>query len=199
MITQYADYAENLRTEADFLLKNKKIFKPFVENGLLHVTGSYALDVLVWRDLDLYFEPNNPKGVYEIFAESLKLLTLDTTVTRIKLEKALYKKYAHVPKGIYLGIKVQFDENHLWKIDIWALDHKKVQNNLLREIASFKDKMTAEKRNLILRTKHALMGERERTPSFSSYFVYKAILEKNMENVDQIKTYIRSQGVFLPK
>ena len=45
-----------LRQEADDLLGSKDLRELLEEYGIPHITGSYALQLMTWRDLDIYLE-----------------------------------------------------------------------------------------------------------------------------------------------
>ena len=48
--------ADALKKEAEGLLKSEDLWRPFAQNGTIHVAGSTYLDLLVFPDLDVYFE-----------------------------------------------------------------------------------------------------------------------------------------------
>src|SRR5213075_179131 len=47
---------EQLHEEADDILDKKGLRKILDRYGILHVTGSYSLGLMTWRDLDIYLE-----------------------------------------------------------------------------------------------------------------------------------------------
>lgn len=187
--------ADELQKEAKDLLDNKSLWSPFISNGKIHVTGSAYLDLLVFPDLDVYFEIFDPKlNVIEIFAEAAKHLINMNEVSRLDITKDTQYKYSdQVPEGIFFQYRFN-NKKHVWKIDIWLFADKKVMNEKLLESQKFKEKITKDQRKLILLTKHKLAKPFGRTPCFSSYLVYKAVLEEGFNDVDQIIDYIRNQG-----
>ena len=187
--------ANELQKEARDLLNNKSLWSPFTSNGKIHLTGSTYLDLLVFPDLDVYYEVYDPKiNIIEIFAEASRYLIGMKEVKSLKLEKELNKRYPNkVPKGIFFQYKFN-NGKRLWKVDIWAIDDKKVFEEKIQESKDFKDKITQEKRKLILLAKNELAKPFGRTPVGSSYLVYKAVLEKGLTTIDQIFSYIRNQG-----
>ena len=52
--------ADQLRQEADALLNNDLLWQPFSSTGIIHLAGSTYLDLLVFPDLDVYYETKNP-------------------------------------------------------------------------------------------------------------------------------------------
>ena len=62
--------AKNLKNEAERIMKIKDIWQPFKNHGKIHLSGSAELDLLVYPDLDVYFDFYNSSPVLaEIFAE----------------------------------------------------------------------------------------------------------------------------------
>lgn len=189
------EITNKLQKEAKDLLNNKSLWSPFISSGKIHVTGSAYLDLLVYPDLDVYYEIFDPKiNIIDIFAEAARYFIGMKEVSSLKLEKELNKKYPNkVPEGIFFQYKIN-NGKHLWKVDIWAIADRKVLEKKMKELKNFKEKMNEDQRKLILLTKHQLAKPFGRTPVFSSYLVYKAVLEEGINDVDQIIAYIRNQG-----
>ncbi len=189
------EVANELQKEAKDLLDIKSLWSSFISNGKIHVTGSTYLNLLVFPDLDVYYEIFDPKiNVIEIFAEAARHFIGMKEVTSFQLEKELNKRYPNkVPEGIFFQYRFN-NGKRLWKVDIWAIADRKVLENKMLELKKFKEQMTEEQRKLILFTKHKLAKPFGRSPAFSSYLVYKAVLEKGINDVDQIIAYIRNQG-----
>ena len=185
--------ANTLQQEAQDLLHNKGLWQTLLSKGNIHVTGSSYLDLLVFPDLDVYFEAQNSNDVIDVFADTAKSFIKNKDVTSVELEKELYKRYTQVPKGIVL--QCRFNNGHrLWKIDIWAIEDPQVLTKNMQEMQAFKNQLTSKQREIILEAKHTLAKPFGRTPVGSSYLVYKAVLEEGINDVGQIITWIRNQG-----
>lgn len=186
--------ANELQIEAKSLLKDEALWHSFVKKGTIHVVGSTYLDLLVFPDLDVYFEAKDERHALAVFVAVAKELMVRDAVKSIKFEKDLHQRYPkQMPEGLFFQYRID-NGNRLWKVDIWAVADKAVVENKMQESASFKERMTREQRELILQAKHRLMAPFGRTPVGSSYLVYLAVLEQGLETVDAIITYIRSQG-----
>lgn len=48
-----------IKREADKLLYEKGLFNIFHDFGTPHIHGSYALNLMTWRDLDIYIQTDN--------------------------------------------------------------------------------------------------------------------------------------------
>ncbi len=185
--------SNELQKEAKDVLDNKLLWIPFTSNGKIHVTGSTYLDLLVFPDLDVYYEANDSVDIVDVFSEAARHIIVTNEVTSLEIEKELYKRYSQVPKGIFFQYRIN-NGKRLWKVDIWAISDKTVFEKQMLESRKFKEKITESNRKLILLVKDKLAKPFGRTPCFSSYLVYKAVLEEGINDVDQIFDYIRKQG-----
>jgi hypothetical protein len=185
------EIASLLQKEAQNLLSTEILWNSLLSCGNVHLAGSTYLDLLIFPDLDVYYEPTN-ENVIPLFARVASELINIKDVMSIELEKEMYKRYK-VPKGVCLQYRFNNGE-HLWKVDIWALEDKNILLEKMEETKLFKNKLTEKKRALILQTKHKLAAPFGRTPIGSSYLVYKAVLEENLDSVESIIAYIRQKG-----
>ncbi|MHA1558358.1 MAG: hypothetical protein ACTSXG_00910 [Alphaproteobacteria bacterium] len=194
MHESYSKLSKQLHEDATNILHDKNLWEVFENYGKIYKAGSFFLDLLVYPDLDVYFEVPKHFNVLDVFAEISKSLVNHQNVKSIRLEKELYKINPIVPKGVYLQLKFRTNEDIMWKIDIWSLD-KKCQNKILGELNLLKSKIDFSKRELILKIKNMLKRKDGCTPSFSSYHVYKAVLNEELTNIEDIKSYIKGRGV----
>lgn len=195
-MANYRETADVLHQEATQLLKDHSLWHLFNQNGKLHAAGSYALDLLVWRDLDLYFEPAAGKNGLSVLADVTRELVLSPNVRRLKLEKSFNTINPFLPKGIYLGLKIITTEDITWKVDIWVVE-KEYQTQKLQETADLKAAidLRPELKELILSLKHQLKGNAHRTPSLSSYYVYQGVLEHDIKLIDEMKLFLKEKGL----
>ena len=186
-----------LHKEAKKLLENAYFWEPF-EQGKIYPSGSYFLDLLASLDLDVYFVPGKTKkSVEDIFANAAKFYVKHASVVSIRVEKALHTQYTTVPKGYYLQVKIEVPSGNIWQVDIWTLSDKRVLDKLLNETNILKSKIDPKTRALILKTKNAILRPDGSTPSFSSYYIYKAILEEGLKGLKDIKAYLVQNGIKL--
>jgi len=186
--------ADQLRQEADALLNNDLLWQPFSSTGIIHLAGSTYLDLLVFPDLDVYYETKNPDHLISTFADATRNLIRCEDVTSIECEKDMHKRYPkQVPKGIFLQYRFN-NGMRLWKVDIWAVEDKRVLIEKMQESKKFKETMTPQQRKTILLSKHKLAAPFGRTPVGSSYLVYKAVLEEGLNDIEEILAYIRKHG-----
>jgi hypothetical protein len=82
-----------------------------------------------------------------------------------------------LPAGLYWGVRAQQDPSVQWKLDIWA--------------------QSPEARVTILQLKQALLTPEGRTPVFSGYHIYCAVIDHGMRDLEQVKKYLTGKGVSL--
>lgn len=161
----------------------------FSSHGEVLYAGSFVMDLLVWKDIDLNIivEKNKRNEV----AKKLVSDFLDREdVTRIKILKDLFQKYGDcMPNSLYVGVEISG-----WKFDIHILDEKEASKTK-QKTDKFLSAMTDEKKEKILFYKNELIEKYGRCPKFSSYHLYHAILFENLQNTDEIYQYLRLKGV----
>ena len=135
---------KELQIEADAILNDESLWKPFTDHGIIHPVGSFALGLLVYGDLDVYYEPTNPKNLIEIVANGLHTATQKNAIKTIRFERELYKKAPKVPPGIYLQYKLEVKSGRIWQIDIWSVD-KDYQDRFLQEVELVNNSRLKEK------------------------------------------------------
>ena len=50
---------ENIKKEANEILNEKGLFSILAAYGKVNISGSYSLDLMTWKDLDIYLEAEN--------------------------------------------------------------------------------------------------------------------------------------------
>lgn len=184
-----------LQQEAKAILQNKALWEPFLTKGKIIPCGSFDLELLVYGDLDVYFESHGPREVTATFAAAMERAGTMDEIQSIRFERDLYKREPKAPQGLYLQLK--FDNGvRVWQIDIWSIG-KNQQDAVFKEHEARKAKLTPQTRELILKLKRELMADKGKTPSFCSFYVYKAVLEEGITELEDIKDYLVKQGIKL--
>lgn len=174
----------------------KKNFESFLQNyGTVFYTGSYALNLMTWRDIDLQIKIDNSSKPIETIKLLLHSFLADQDTINAKYINFTNYKKSYMPEGYYLGLKM-WDKyiNENWKIDIWILAEHDFQKN--RDfIDLIKQNLTDDKKRQILDIKFKLKGDNDNPPSLSSYYVYQAILIEKIEKEKDIMSFLRMKGV----
>jgi hypothetical protein len=177
-----------LKEEADFILQAVNLYPIVQPYGRITPTGSYYLDVMAYPDIDLYL---SKVSVTELFAIGGQLAACDL-VYRVVFEKS---QTTRLPGGLYLKPRIRYGEwGRPWKIDIWSLADEVIDRQMA-EIHRFKQAMTAEIQEQIIRYKHAILTASQRTPMYSGYHIYKAFIDEGLTDFQAVTAYLVEQGI----
>lgn len=199
MISQHRETATTIRSNAKKILEGKKIESKIKQMGELFYTGSYALDLMTWNDIDM--QVILKEGVDPIQSFSALFNQLAAYPGFIEGQMIHFKGHykPKMPRGLYLGINVDFpDEGGIWKLDLWALSPKDFAKNRAL-IETLSSKLDPEVRDLILEFKHEMMSGSTRVPQMGSHFLYQAILLEGIKDRESLYQYFATQGVNIKK
>ncbi|MCK4935167.1 MAG: hypothetical protein KAR79_06225 [Simkaniaceae bacterium] len=180
--------ADTLKKEADILLYEKGLYDLLSKYGKVSFVGSYALDLLAWRDIDLELQMQVPHSISD-FMDLAKDLAEFPGVKRITFLKDLHLKYKDFPKGLCMGVYID-----QWKIDIWDMDaqeityHQGISN-------AYKQKLTPDLRELIVSCKQQILTKEGRTPKSSGVYLLEAALTHGLRDPKEIFAYLKKHGV----
>lgn len=183
---------ELLRKEADDLLHGRGLLQLLEGYGTPHVVGSYSLELMAWRDLDLYLE-NDRTTETEFFELGGRLASL-LRPTNMRFRDTRATPVEGLPPGMYWGVYMDRGIEDAWKIDIWALDSEQS-----KRLIDFQDdlakRVTAAARLTILRIKSQVWRDPEYRHSFTALEIYRAVLDHGIENVDGFREYLKARGL----
>jgi hypothetical protein len=179
-----------LRAEADTLLYARGLHQLVSEYGTLHVSGSYALHLMTWRDLDLYLEAPH-LTVEAFFGLGARIASL------LPAWKMFFTNHRQQPtpeglRGLYWGIRLGEVTAGHWKIDLWALDTPTCQERLAHKqrIAA---RLTPGSRTIILGLKAQLWNHPSYRDTITSQAIYDAVLEAGVDSLDGFWQYVRNE------
>ena len=177
--------ASALRSEATAILEGGGLRASLSRYGTVVVHGSYALDLMVWRDLDIYLVLTSldVKPFFELGAELAELLD----VHRMNFRNELVRSTEHLPRGLYWGI------HGTWKIDIWGVDAAEAAR-LTEYESTVARELTAETRDAILRIKASVYTHSEYRRAFGAKDIYEAVLRASVRDLDGFAAYLSATG-----
>jgi len=182
------DRSRALRQEADEVLDLVRLHALCAPIGELRPTGSYFMDLMMYPDVDLYLPPTTPDALLKVAVELAK----QDCVQRINYIRG---GPGDLKDGLYLKPVVAHGGwERPWKIDIWALPSS-VAEKKQAELEDLRTRMTPEQRRVILDTKHRLLTDDGRTPMFSGIHIYKAVVDKGLEQLDDIVEFLEKNGI----
>lgn len=180
-------YSTEIKKEADHLLYNKGLNQILKNYGLVKFTGSYELDLMVKKDLDITLLTNNISltDFYKLGGEMSVLLNPHSMFFRNTKVKPVNNR----PKeGYYWG--VQFED---WKLDLWAIEESKF-NGSVRYIDGIIKKLTPENKEIILDLKFVFMNDKEYGSKFSSKEVYEAVLNYGVKTKEEFYVFLSGRN-----
>src|SRR5262245_35172030 len=109
---------EQLHIEADDILDKKGLRKILNQYGVVHITGSYSLGLMTWRDLDIYLEAEDliEQDFFELGWDIVSLLQ----PVKMSFRNERIAKTKGLPVGLYWGVYLGDEKKGAWKIDIWG-------------------------------------------------------------------------------
>ena len=199
MINLYQNIARSLKSNAKYLLDSKNIDSSLREIGDLYYTGSFALDLMTWNDIDMQVVLKSTLNPIEALSKILALLSKDPDFIEAQLIHFKDKYKPKMPRGVYLGVKMDCpDQGGIWKFDIWSLAKHDFEKN--RElIENLRSKLDERSRNLILELKHEMMNGSDRVPQMGSHFLYQAILLEGIKEKNTLYEFLAARGISLSK
>ena len=160
-----------IKEQAADKLAQSKIIDRLSQFGKVYITGSYALDLMVRKELDINVVTTKlaASGIIEIVSEVMKILdpiSLDyrnrtLSETKIRID------------GHWLYVKCLDG----WKFDIWLIDETENAKQA-SEMATFMKRLNTENRKIILAIKEAVLEDPELSKTYSGQKVYEAVLDK---------------------
>jgi hypothetical protein len=180
-----------LRTEADGLLSSTGLRGLLSRSGIVHVSGSYALRLMTWQDLDIYLEAPGIT-VSQFFAlggriaELLHPWKMFFTNNRARLD-------AKYPPALYWGIRLGDIRKGAWKIDLWALEAPACRL-ALESCDQIAARLTMESRQVILALKEQLWQHPDYRDTITSKTIYDAVLDGRVTDLDAFWAFVRSRN-----
>ncbi|QVK17483.1 hypothetical protein KHQ81_11570 [Mycoplasmatota bacterium] len=179
------EYNENLKKEANIFYNPllKSILNPY---GKVIITGSYALDLMTWRDLDIFLEVENIKqsDIYDISCRIFKAYKPIWFET-----KDTFLDESGCPKGYFIGFESKIINNKLWNVDIWFTSNEYIENHLTY-IEHLKKKITPKNKQLILMLKRLLIKEGYYGSQIFSVDIYQSVLEDQVSTLEEFKQWL---------
>ncbi len=186
MIADLEELNSTIKSEADGIL---------YENGLMHVlnkfgkalvSGSYFLELMTWRDLDIYLA-NDEMDVNSFF-ELGKELALCIKPSKMNYRNELIGHTEHLPLGYYWGCYTFIYSND-WKVDVWVISSEDFARREL-EIHELKSKIDVMQRKAILKLKNRLYSHPLYRKKFFSVDIYNAVIEDSIYNEDDFTNWL---------
>jgi len=179
--------AAQIRREAESVLHGQGLLAMAQRLGETFVGGSYFLDLMVWRDLDLYIKAPDV-SIADFFS-----LGADVTAHFGAWKSFFTDNRARDPRGLYWGIRLGDLREGAWKFDIWAVDAARFDDTV-HQAGTFIDRLTAESRGAILQIKAKYWDDPRYRGTVTSATIYEAVLDAGVRTIAEFETYLARAG-----
>lgn len=180
----YIQQAQILHDEADKILSDTKLIDRLFEFGTVHMVGSYAYNLMVWRDLDLVLEmPDDDMKLADDVLSSIRSIEHATIKT---LDNRNNNKKDR-PKGVWIGLYI-----HQWKIDIWIMNPCETAHEL-----SLRDRWIEKYKSIDAQSFLSLKTELAKDPgyhkAFSSVDIYEAFSQAQVRSAREFYAWFNKK------
>jgi hypothetical protein len=175
---------EQIKHEADQLIYRKGLDKILQQYGRPHISGSYELNLMTGRDLDIYLE------VTEFSERDFFLLGADLSAAlqpvKMHFRNELIARTNGLPLGLYWGVYLGDERAGAWKIDIWCVDAEECRR-LLNFCKAVKEKLTPGTAGDIMTIKSQCWSDPQFRRKYTSADIYNAVLKKGIRTVEDFR------------
>lgn len=175
---------KQIKAEADHLLYEKGLYNLLRKYGEPHISGSYDLNLMTWRDLDIYLQvtEENEKDFFLLGAD----INLSLQPIKMHFRNELIAKTPGLPLGLYWGVYLGNERTGAWKIDIWYMRSVECKR-LLEYCAVLKEKVTPEAAVDIMNIKSQCWSDPQYRKSYTSSDIYQAVLERGIRTFEDFR------------
>lgn len=181
---------QQIRWEADDLLDKNGLRNILAQYGIVHITGSYTLALMTWRDLDLYLE-NDRLAEDQFFELGQELASLLEPV-KMSFRNERIAKTRGLPVGLYWGVYLGDERSGAWKIDIWAMSKEECDQRL-KFCDDLAKRITPASRSKILEIKSKCWTDPRYRKYYSSNDIYTAVLENHANDIESFRIFLQNK------
>lgn len=176
------------KQQATKIIKELQLIEKWSKVGDCFIVGATAYNLIVTPDIDLetFCDEINP----QLIMQELAVLVANPNVIELKYHDFSKTDFnGHYFKLIYQELGIE------WTIDMWLFSNNR-EGALSRDLVPFmKRHLTNETREIILDIKEALI---DRNKDVSSIFIYQAVLEFGIKNVDDFLLWTTTNNISIP-
>ena len=182
------DINQLIKNEADDILYRQGLLNMLSRYGIPYITGSYALSLMTWRDLDIYVQKENMSEAdfFRLGAE----INRHFHPVKMSYRNERIAQTKELPAGLYWGVYFGNERKDAWKIDIWAVDDKECRK-LLKYCDDIAAKLNTFSKQIILTIKSHCWQDPEYRRSYTSKDIYAAVLDHGITNLEEFKIYLQ--------
>jgi hypothetical protein len=182
--------AAELREEAETLLYGEGLLSLFESMGPACVIGSFTLDLMTWRDLDISVQLAHEKDIPGFFEIGRRV------IDRFKVARMTYNNPVLRPdlpydRGFYWGLHLLYSDQN-WKVDLWGYGERDYRDNL-QKFSELSELLEGADRSAILRIKNEVCKRPEYRHEVISLDIYEAVAEHRVKTVGEFDRWFRQR------
>ena len=195
MDQQFRNVNTTIKTEANEILCKKGLLDLLKSYGTPHLSGSYELELMTWKDLDIYLEVGEVNE--EICFELGSKICTHFHPARMNFRNEFIGKTDGLPNGMYWGVHLKSQQDEGWKIDIWIVSPAECKR-MLDFVSQIKNKLTPETADYIMDIKSKCWMNPLYRRSFTSSDIYSAVLDNKVTSYNEFMDFIHKK-IFINK
>ena len=181
-------HSRSLQDEASELLNNAGLLPLLKSFGTTRVIGSYTLDTMTWRDIDISMKLPDAQDV-ELFFEIARKIVTKFEITKMSYSNHFIRNFPGFDHGLYWGIQLRYAERE-WKIDLWGYGETDYEAHMANFDVLHSQLQHAD-RTAILRIKHAVSQRPDyRGDIYNSMAVYRAVITEKVASLEEFNRWI---------
>lgn len=173
-----------LKGEAERLIRGCRLTELLSAYPRWFLGGSYAYDLMCWRDLDIYVldSVHDLKRCFEVGYQ---------LTDRLSARKSRFtNNVGGHPNGLYWGIKLGEERKGAWKLDVWFLDLAGYEQHAAY-VAKMKARLTPQTTSAILAIKEAYWRRPEYRDTVTSDMIYRAVLDEGIGSAEEFERLLK--------
>lgn len=189
MLEDVCRNAEILRDEAEDILLKRGLYDILADYGTVEAIGSFSLNLMAWRDLDLCVV-TDPAIPAERFFQAGARIVEKFPVHRMRFQNERLAQTEGPPQSLCWAVYLGDERQGAWKFDIWAVTSEQFTTGF----GAYRDRMaarlTAETRRIILEIKTQVWAKPGYRGSYTSHDIYHAVLEAGVTDPSGFNAYL---------
>jgi hypothetical protein len=182
----------DLRQEAHAILHNQGLLALLETCGEPRPHGSYALDVMVRRDLNIYLVTDN-ESVSDFFTLGSQIASLLKPV-RMAFRNELIAGSPSAPRGLDWSIQLAGDPG--WAIDVWTVPEAEYRRLTAYE-TDLQKRLTDDSRRAIRYLKARFWQHPLYQRAFFPRDIYDAVVYEEIVDADAFVNYLVDKGIHI--
>ncbi|MCU0613034.1 MAG: hypothetical protein MUE60_14760 [Candidatus Eisenbacteria bacterium] len=187
---EFVRRAAELREEADYLLSSMNLMELLRGFGTVYATGSYAYDLMTWRDIDLCLATDD-LSVSSLFRLGGAIAALPDVGSMYYRNEFVMATVGN-PEAVFWCIDVYRPQGATWKVDVLIARDAVVQE-VLGPARQMTGALTPLTREAILRVKSVVCTRPGYRREYGSRAVYRAVLDHGVTTVEGFDAWWAAQ------